>query len=66
MVKRAVDGERTPAARTRQSGEWLSTNEASEALGITPRTLYRFTNAGELPAYKFGRVIRLRRADIDE
>lgn len=56
MVKRAANGERTPVATTRQSGEWLSTNEASEALGITPRTLYRFINAGDLPAYKIGRV----------
>ena len=45
--------------------EWLSTADAAEALGITPRTLYRFIDQGELAAYRFGRVIRVKRADID-
>ena len=40
--------------------DWLSTQEAARRLGITPRTLYRFIDHGELPAYRFGRVIRLR------
>lgn len=34
-------------------------------LGITPRTLYRFIDEGQLPAYKFGRVIRLRRSELE-
>ena len=34
--------------------EWLSTQEAARRLGITPRTLYRFIDHGELPAYRFG------------
>ena len=33
-------------------------------LGITPRTLYRFIDSGDLPAYRFGRVIRLRRPEV--
>lgn len=45
--------------------EWLSTKDAAAFLGITPRTLYRLIDAAELPAYKFGRVIRLKRADVD-
>ena len=45
--------------------EWLSTADAAKALGITPRTLYRFVNNGELTAYRFGRVIRVKRVDID-
>ncbi len=44
---------------------WLSTAEASEQLGLTVRTLYRLIDAGEVPAYRFGRVIRLRQPDID-
>lgn len=44
---------------------WLSTAEAARRLGITPRTLYRFIDAGELPAYRFGRVIRLREHEVD-
>jgi excisionase family DNA binding protein len=43
---------------------WLSTKEASERLGITLRSLYRFIDEGDLVAYKFGRVIRLQEADV--
>ena len=45
--------------------EWLSTKEAARRLGITPRTLYRFIDAGDLPAYRMGRVIRLQQAAVD-
>jgi excisionase family DNA binding protein len=45
--------------------EWLSTQEAARRLGITTRTLYRFVDQGELPAYRMGRVIRLKATDID-
>lgn len=46
--------------------EWLSTKEAARRLGITPRTLYRLIDEGQLPAYKFGRVIRLQEREVDE
>lgn len=45
---------------------WLSTAEAAKRLGITPRTLYRFIDEGQLPAYRFGRVIRLKEAEVDQ
>jgi excisionase family DNA binding protein len=45
--------------------EWLSTQEASRRLGITTRTLYRFVDQGDLPAYRMGRVIRLKATDVD-
>lgn len=45
---------------------WLSTPEAADRLGITPRTLYRFIDEGQIPAFKFGRVIRLKRDDVDD
>lgn len=44
---------------------WLNTAESAARLGITPRTLYRFIDEGKLPAYRFGRVIRLKAADVD-
>ena len=44
---------------------WLSTAEAANRLGITPRTLYRFIDEGQLPAYRFGRVIRLKAHEVD-
>ena len=44
---------------------WLSTLKAANRMGITTRTLYRFIDRGDLPAYRFGRVIRLRLSDVD-
>jgi excisionase family DNA binding protein len=44
---------------------WLSTREAARDLGITTRTLYRLIDSGQIPAYKFGRVIRLQEAEVD-
>lgn len=44
---------------------WLSTQDAAKRLGITPRTLYRFIDQGTLPAYRLGRVIRLKQEDVD-
>jgi len=44
---------------------WLSTKEASTRLGVTLRSLYRFIDQGDLVAYKFGRVIRLKEDDVD-
>jgi excisionase family DNA binding protein len=45
--------------------EWLGTKDASARLGVTLRSLYRFIDEGDLPAYKFGRVIRMKVVDID-
>ena len=45
--------------------EWLSTADAAKRLGINTRTLYRFIDAGEIPAYKFGRVIRVQADDVE-
>jgi excisionase family DNA binding protein len=38
---------------------------AANRLGITTRTLYRLVDHGELPAYRMGRVIRLKADDVD-
>lgn len=51
---------------THADGDWLSTKEAAAALGLIPRTLYRLIDEGQLPAYRFGRVIRLKQTEIDE
>lgn len=50
---------------THADGDWLSTKDAALALGLTPRTLYRLIDEGQLPAYRFGRVIRLKQSEID-
>ncbi len=47
------------------SNEWLSTQEAANRLGIKTRTLYRLIDEGKLGAYKIGKLIRLRPADIE-
>ncbi|MBI2708698.1 MAG: helix-turn-helix domain-containing protein [Actinobacteria bacterium] len=47
------------------SPRWLSTAEAARRLGITARTLYRFIDEGQVPAYRFGRVIRLKEDEVD-
>ena len=44
--------------------EWLSTSDAATRLGVTTPTLYRFIDDGRLPAYRMGRVIRLKAADV--
>ena len=44
--------------------DWLNTSETAAMLGVTPRTLYRFIDEGKLPAYRFGRVIRLRADEV--
>lgn len=45
--------------------EWINTHEAARLLGITTRTLYRFIDQGQLSAYRFGRVFRLKVSDIE-
>jgi excisionase family DNA binding protein len=45
---------------------WLNTAETARRLGVTPRTLYRFIDEGQLPAYRFGRVIRLQETEVEE
>lgn len=49
----------------RERTKWLSTREAAGELGITTRTLYRLIDSGQVPAYKFGRVIRLKAEEVD-
>lgn len=46
--------------------QWLSTADAAKHLGITSRTLYRFIDEGQIPGYRFGRVIRLKQSDVDQ
>jgi excisionase family DNA binding protein len=48
------------------SNRWMSTREASDKLGVTLRTLYLLIDQGSLPAYKIGRVIRLKADDVEQ
>jgi excisionase family DNA binding protein len=49
----------------RDEAEWLSTREAARQLGVTVRTLYRLVDAGELAAYRIGRVFRIKQTDLE-
>ena len=44
----------------------MGTTAASAYLGVTLRTVYRLIDHGDIPAYQFGRVIRLRRQELEE
>jgi excisionase family DNA binding protein len=63
-----LQGTPTPATLPAMSDDdirWMSTGEAARRLGVTVRTLYRLIDESELPAYKFGRVIRLQEAEVE-
>ena len=44
--------------------EWLSTGAAATRRGVTTPSRYRFIDDGRLSAYRMGRVIRLKAADV--
>jgi excisionase family DNA binding protein len=50
----------------RKVAGWIGTRDACHQLGVTLRALYRLIDEGQLPAYKMGRVIRLRAEDVDD
>jgi excisionase family DNA binding protein len=45
---------------------WLSTEEAAEHLKISPASLRNNTSNGKVPYYKFGRLNRYRKSDLDK
>lgn len=49
---------------TNEDRRWISTSGAAGELGITLRSLYGLLDDGELVAYRFGRVIRIDRAEL--
>ena len=44
----------------------MGTTEATKYIGLHYQTLWRMIDEEGLPAYRFGRIIRLRRSEIDE
>jgi excisionase family DNA binding protein len=60
-----MNGGPFPGGMLNEQIHWMSTKEAAEHLGVTLRSLYRFIDEGTLPAYKFGRVIRLKEEDVE-
>ncbi len=60
------------AARTRSatpktsSGEYLTVEQAAEYLNITDHFVRRLIRERRIPFVKVGRLVRLRRSDIDD
>ncbi len=50
----------------KSTGErWMGVPEAAEYLGVVIRIGYRLIDTGDIPAFKVGRVIRMKRVDVD-
>jgi excisionase family DNA binding protein len=45
--------------------KWLRAGQAARRLGMSRADLYRLIDAGQLPAYRIGRLIRLLEADVE-
>ncbi len=45
---------------------WLGALGAAQYLGVTLRVVYKLIDRGDIPAYKIGRVFRIRRSDLEE
>jgi excisionase family DNA binding protein len=43
----------------------LTVSEVAQALRVSNMTVYRLVSAGELPALRVGRSVRLRAADVE-
>jgi len=46
-------------------GGFYTTKELADCLRLTPRTVQRWIDAGQLPAYRFGRKYRVRGDDFE-
>ena len=45
--------------------EWLKPIEVAQELGMSVRAVHLFVKRGELPATRFGRFVKISRADVD-
>ncbi len=43
----------------------LTLQEVSDTLGVSPKTLRRRINAGELPVFRDKRIVRVHSADLE-
>lgn len=43
---------------------WVNSTQAARMMGVTIRRVYRLVDDGVLTAYRFGRVIRIKRSDL--
>jgi excisionase family DNA binding protein len=52
-------------AGTERASEWMSVKTAAEYLDCSQRQVYRLLSRGDVPAFKVGRLTRIRRVDLD-
>jgi excisionase family DNA binding protein len=57
---------RASAARSSEVREVMDIRQASEYLGISPDSLYRYASEGFIPAFKLGNRWRFRRSRLEE
>jgi excisionase family DNA binding protein len=67
MAAMAEDGRRTspPPDSSDKTAEWFTLAELGEWLKVSRTTAYRLVSTREIPAYRIGRAMRVRRADIE-
>lgn len=46
--------------------EFLTPTEVMEELGIGRNTFYRLVNSGELPAFRIGKLWRVKRSELEK
>lgn len=57
---------KAPSARGNELREVMDIRQASDYLGISPDTLYRYASDAFIPAFKLGNRWRFRRSRLDE
>lgn len=45
--------------------EFYTVKELAELFRVTPLTIYRLANRGEIASYKIGRATRIRKRDVE-
>lgn len=43
----------------------ITVEEAALVLGVKPRTIYEWVQAGRIPYFKLGKYLRFRRSDLE-
>lgn len=52
-------------AEKNQTFERLTPRDVQIELGIGPNTFYRLVNSGQLPAYRIGKLWRVKRSELE-
>ena len=63
VVRRAAENQE--AASKAKDDEWLSSEEARQILGVSPKTWQNYRDRGIIPFSQTGRKIYVLRSDLD-